>query len=61
MVERKRKRKVELPRMWRDTLRSQAAISLLPAHVALEMIKELIDNPTKASTGQLSAAGDARH
>jgi hypothetical protein len=47
--------------MWRDTLRSQAAISLLPAHVALEMIKELIDNPTKASTGQLSAAGDARH
>ena len=35
-------------------------MSLLSAHMAVEMLKGLADSPTKASTGRRSVAGDAR-
>jgi hypothetical protein len=36
-------------------------MSLLPAHMAAEMIKGLKDSPIKASCGRLSVANNSRH
>ncbi len=44
--------------MRRDTLCSQAAMSLLQAYVAVETFKGLIDCQIKASTGLVSCSGD---